>query len=128
MDATQERALYNSWLLTFSKQWKHKFLFISISISEGFDCILIFGMLYNQKQANIDHHVFYLVMPHEIYSCENKIIDKGPVLKKAKVASSSTFRLWVFFKYLFYGNHFTIVSTQKVIFWKIELGALHGFT
>ena len=28
----------------------------------------------------------------------------------------------------FYGNHFTIEGHQRVIFWKIELGAHHGCT
>ena len=51
----------------------------------------IFGMLNNQQQANINHHVFYLVTPREIKSCDKiKILDKEPVPKKAKLASSTT--------------------------------------
>ena len=46
--------------------------------------------LCTQKQAGTNH-VFYLVMPHEIKSLKSKILDKGPVLKKAKVDFSTTF-------------------------------------
>ena len=44
MDATTEKAPYNSWLLTFSKQSKHihVYVFISIFIPEVFDGISYF--------------------------------------------------------------------------------------
>ena len=45
--------------------------------------------LCTQKQAGTNH-VFYLVMPHEIKSLKSKILDKGPVPKKAKVDFSTT--------------------------------------
>ena len=37
MDETWERALYNSWLLIFSKKSKYKYVFISILIPKTFD-------------------------------------------------------------------------------------------
>mgnify|MGYP000232368923 CR=1 FL=1 len=42
----------------------------------------IFKMLCSQKQAGTNH-VFYLVMPHEIEVVKSKILDEGPVPKKA---------------------------------------------
>ena len=42
----------------------------------------IFKMLCTQKQAGTNH-VFYLVMPHEIEVVKSKILDEGPVPKKA---------------------------------------------
>ena len=49
----------------------------------------IFKTLCTQKQAGTNH-VFYLVTPHKIKVVISKIIDKGPVPKKAKVASSTS--------------------------------------
>ena len=49
----------------------------------------IFKMLCTQKHAGTNH-VFYLVTPHEIEVVKSKILDKGPVPKKAKVASSTS--------------------------------------
>ena len=42
----------------------------------------IFKMLCSQKQAGTNH-VFYLVKPHEIEVVKSKILDEGPVPKKA---------------------------------------------
>ena len=42
----------------------------------------IFKMLCTQKQAGTNH-VFYLVMPHEIEVVKSKVLDEGPVPKKA---------------------------------------------
>ena len=67
-------------------------MFSSAFLFQKFSMVFrIFGMLYNQQQANINHHVFYLVTPREIKSCDKiKILDKEPVAKKAKLASSTT--------------------------------------
>ena len=49
----------------------------------------IFKTLCTQKQAGTNH-VFHLVTPYEIEVVKSKILDKGPVPKKAKVASSTS--------------------------------------
>ena len=68
MDATQERALYNSWWLLFSNQWKHNAFSSAFLFQKFLMVFFYFEMLCNQKQVNIIHHVFYLVTPDEIKS------------------------------------------------------------
>ena len=48
---------------------------------------LISMTLCNQKQVTINH-VFTLVMQCETKFVKSKILDKGPVLKKAKASTS----------------------------------------
>ena len=64
MDATLHKADYLHFPSNESiNMFSSAFLFQKLSM-----VFLIFGMLYNQKQANINHHVFYLVTPREIKS------------------------------------------------------------
>ena len=66
--ATWERALYNSRLLIFPKHYDNIKMFSSAFLSQKLSMVfLIFGQ--TKKQKNI-FHVFYLVAPHEIKSCE----------------------------------------------------------
>ena len=82
MDGAWKRALYNSWLFIFSEQQKHNMFSSAFLIQNVLIIFPIFKMLCTQKQAGTNH-VFYLVMPHEIEVVKSKILDEGPVPKKA---------------------------------------------
>ena len=69
-DATWERALYNGRLLIFSKHYDNIKMFSSAFLSQKLSMVfLIFGHFQTKKQKNV-FHVFYLVAPHKIKSCE----------------------------------------------------------
>ena len=52
-------------------------------------------MLCTQKQAGTNH-VFYLVPSHEVKVVKSKILEEGPVPKKAKVDFSTTIKPSIF--------------------------------
>ena len=68
MDATKEKAPYHSWLLKFSKQWKHKYVFISIFIPEVFDGISYFQYALQPKASEYKSSCIILlsITPHEV--------------------------------------------------------------
>ena len=72
MDGALERALDNSWLLKLFPSNENKNMFSSAFLFQNFFKIMVFliiGTLFTQKHTKTNH-VFYLVMPHEIKSCE----------------------------------------------------------
>ena len=93
MDGAWERALYNSWLLNiFSEQQKHKYVFISIFIPKFFDGISNFQDALHPKANGHKSCILFSYTTRD-WSCESKILDKGPVPKKAKVASNNSQQL-----------------------------------
>lgn len=71
MDAPLHKADLKTYI--FQAMHENINMFSSAFLFQKFSMVfLIFEMLYNQKQANINHHVFYLVTPHEIKSCNKQ--------------------------------------------------------